>query len=84
MHVEADLLDGAGEAGASECQVLEGPNEVLEVSRIGNRRSGLTETLACVSTGVETGLQSTMPPDVVRRLPENDGGARDPSWRIPA
>jgi hypothetical protein len=38
MHVEADLLDDVGDVGAGECQVLEGPSETLEVSRISNRR----------------------------------------------
>jgi hypothetical protein len=41
MHVEADLLDGVGDVGAGECQVLEGPGEAPEVSRISNRRPGL-------------------------------------------
>jgi hypothetical protein len=58
MHVEADLLDGVDDVGAGERQVLEGP---LEVSRIRTGGSDLTETLACVSTSVKTGLQSTMP-----------------------
>jgi hypothetical protein len=41
MHVEADLLDGVGDVRAGECQVLEGPGEAPEVSRISNRRPGL-------------------------------------------
>jgi hypothetical protein len=41
MHVEADLLDGVGDVRAGECQVLEGPGEASEVSRISNRRPGL-------------------------------------------
>jgi hypothetical protein len=41
MHVEADLLDGIGDVGAGERQVLEGPSEAPEVSRISNMRSGL-------------------------------------------
>jgi hypothetical protein len=41
MHVEADLLDDVGDVGAGECQVLEGPGEAPEVSRISNRRPGL-------------------------------------------
>jgi hypothetical protein len=40
MHVEADLLDGVGDVGAGERQVLEGPDEAPEVSRISNRRPG--------------------------------------------
>jgi hypothetical protein len=62
MHVEADLLDGVGEVGVGECQVLEGSSEAPEVPRISNRRDpDSVETLACVSTRVKTGLQSTMP-----------------------
>jgi hypothetical protein len=41
MHVEVDLLDGISDVGAGERQVLEGPNEAPEVSRISNRRLGL-------------------------------------------
>jgi hypothetical protein len=41
MHVEADLLDGIGDVGAGERQVLEGPSEAPEVSRISNMRSAL-------------------------------------------
>jgi hypothetical protein len=41
MHVEADLLDGVGDVGAGECQVLEGPGEAPEVSQISNRRPRL-------------------------------------------
>jgi hypothetical protein len=32
MHVEADLLDSVDDVRMSECQVLEGPDETLEVS----------------------------------------------------
>jgi hypothetical protein len=39
--VEADLLDRVGEVRAGERQVLEGPDEAPEVSRITNRRPGL-------------------------------------------
>jgi hypothetical protein len=46
MHVEADLLDNVGDVGAGECQVLEGPSEAPEVSRISNRRPGLGCPLA--------------------------------------
>jgi hypothetical protein len=56
MHVQADLLDGVGELGAGERQVLEDPSEAPEVSRINNRSPDSVETLACVSTDVETGL----------------------------
>jgi hypothetical protein len=45
MHVEADMLDGVGDVGAGERQVLEGLNEAPEVSRISNRRSGLGRDL---------------------------------------
>jgi hypothetical protein len=49
MHVEANLLDDVGDVGASERQVLEGPDETPEVSRINNRRSGLDGDLGmCV------------------------------------
>jgi hypothetical protein len=41
MHVEADLLDDVDEDGVGERQVLEGPGEAPEVSRISNRRPGL-------------------------------------------
>jgi hypothetical protein len=37
MHVEANLLDGVGDVGAGEHQVLEGPIEAPKVSRISNR-----------------------------------------------
>jgi hypothetical protein len=45
MHVEADLLDGVGDIEAGERQVLEGPGEAPEVSRISNRRPRLGEDL---------------------------------------
>jgi hypothetical protein len=49
MHVEADLLDDVGDVGAGERQVLEGPDEAPEVSRISNRRPGLDGDLGlCV------------------------------------
>jgi hypothetical protein len=38
MHMEADMLDGAGDDGAGECQLLEGPDEAPELSWISNRR----------------------------------------------
>jgi hypothetical protein len=38
MHVEADLLDDIEVVGVGERQVLEGPGEAPEVSRISNRR----------------------------------------------
>jgi hypothetical protein len=38
MHVEADLLDDIEVVGVGERQVLEGPDEAPEVSRISNRR----------------------------------------------
>jgi hypothetical protein len=41
MHVEADLLDSVGDVGVGERQVLEGPNEAPEVSRISNKRPEL-------------------------------------------
>jgi hypothetical protein len=40
MHMEADLLDGVGNVGAGEQQLLEGPSEALELTRINNRRPG--------------------------------------------
>jgi hypothetical protein len=49
MHVEADLLDGAGEVGAGERHVLEGPDDAPEVSRMSNRRPRLSGDLGtCV------------------------------------
>jgi hypothetical protein len=36
--MEADLLDGVSDVGAGECQVLKGPDETPELSRISNRR----------------------------------------------
>jgi hypothetical protein len=36
--MEANLLDDVGDVGVGECQVLEGPGEALELSRISNRR----------------------------------------------
>jgi hypothetical protein len=49
MHVEADLLDGVGDVGAGELQVLEGPGESPELSRISNGRHKLSRDLGlCV------------------------------------
>jgi hypothetical protein len=45
MHVEVDLLDDIGDVGAGERQVLKGLGEAPEVSRISNRRSGLSGDL---------------------------------------
>jgi hypothetical protein len=45
MHVEAHLLNGIGEVGVCECQVLEGSGEAPEVSWISNRRPRLDEDL---------------------------------------
>jgi hypothetical protein len=42
MHVEADLLDGIGDVGVGERQVLEGPSEAPKVSQISNRRPRLS------------------------------------------
>jgi hypothetical protein len=39
MHVDANLLDSVGDVKVGERQVLEGPSEAPEVSRISNRRS---------------------------------------------
>jgi hypothetical protein len=38
--MEVDLLDGVGDVGADERQVLEGPDEALELTWISNRRPG--------------------------------------------
>jgi hypothetical protein len=47
--VEADLLDGIGEVGAGERQILEGSGEATEMSRISNRRPELSGDLGlCV------------------------------------
>jgi hypothetical protein len=40
MHMKTNLLDGVGDVGAGERQVLEGHGEAPELSRISNRRSG--------------------------------------------
>jgi hypothetical protein len=40
MHMKANLLDGIGDVGAGERQVLEGPGETPELSQISNRRPG--------------------------------------------
>jgi hypothetical protein len=45
MHVEADLLDGIGDVGEGESQVLEGPDEAPKVSQISNRRPKLSGDL---------------------------------------
>jgi hypothetical protein len=45
MHVEADLLEGVGNVGPGERQVLESPSEAPEMSQIGNRRPRLGEDL---------------------------------------
>jgi hypothetical protein len=39
MHIEADLLDDIGDVGVGERQVLEGPGEAPELSRISNGRA---------------------------------------------
>jgi hypothetical protein len=61
MHVKADLLNDVGDVKAGEHQVLEGPGEAHVLSRISNMWLGLGGGLACVSMGVETGLQSIIP-----------------------
>jgi hypothetical protein len=38
VHVEAYLLDDVGDVGAGEHQVLEGPDEAPELSRINKKR----------------------------------------------
>jgi hypothetical protein len=38
--MEPDLLDGVSDVGAGERQVLKGPSEAPELSRISNRRLG--------------------------------------------
>jgi hypothetical protein len=49
MHVEANLLDGIDDVGVGEHQVLEGPDEAPQVSRISNRRPRLSGDLGmCV------------------------------------
>jgi hypothetical protein len=40
MHMKINLLDGVGDVGADEHQVLEGPDEAPELSRISNRWPG--------------------------------------------
>jgi hypothetical protein len=64
MHVEADLLDGVGDVGVGEHQVLEGPSEAPEVSQISNRRLGLSGGLILCVHRCQNWLavhQSTMP-----------------------
>jgi hypothetical protein len=39
VHMQTDLLDGVGDVGAGEHEVLEGPGEAPELSQISNRRS---------------------------------------------
>jgi hypothetical protein len=38
--MKANMLDDIGDVGADECQVLKGPGETPELSRISNRRPG--------------------------------------------
>jgi hypothetical protein len=45
VHVEADLLDGVGNVGPGERQVLESSSEAPEMSQISNRRPRLGEDL---------------------------------------
>jgi hypothetical protein len=40
MHMKANLLDGVGDVGVGECQVLEGPGEAPKLSQVSNRRPG--------------------------------------------
>jgi hypothetical protein len=82
MHVEADLLDSVGEVAVGEYQVLEGFGETPKVSRISNRRLRLGGDFGlCVHRRRNRlAVHNAHPPDVVRRLLENDGGARDLSW----
>jgi hypothetical protein len=49
MHVKTYLLDGVGDVGAGERQVLEGSSEAPEASQISNRRLELIGDLGlCV------------------------------------
>jgi hypothetical protein len=61
MHNLADLLDGVGDVRVDERQVLEGSGKAPELSRIRIGGPKVAEILTCVSTGIETGLLSTMP-----------------------
>jgi hypothetical protein len=45
MHMKANMLDDIGDVGADECQVLKGPGETPELSRISNRRPGSSRDL---------------------------------------
>jgi hypothetical protein len=45
MYMEADLLDGVGDIGTGERQVLKGPGEAPKLSRISNRRTSLQSTM---------------------------------------
>jgi hypothetical protein len=45
MHMEADLLDGIGDIGVGERQVLEDISETPKLSRINNRRPRLDRDL---------------------------------------
>jgi hypothetical protein len=61
MHMEAHLLDGVGDVGAGEDEVLKGPEETPIAGRIGQRRVAVRETLPLVSIRVVQGLQSATP-----------------------
>jgi hypothetical protein len=60
VHVEAHLLDGVGDVGPGEYEVLHGPSKALVADRIGDR-GPTAETLPCVSTRVAQGLHSATP-----------------------
>jgi hypothetical protein len=60
VHVEAHLLDGIGDVGPGEDEVLKCPGNAPIAGRIGDRGSA-AETLPCVLTGVARGLHSAMP-----------------------
>jgi hypothetical protein len=51
-----DLLDGVGDVGVGEHQVLEGPCEDPELSRINNRRPESGGDLGLRVHGIETDL----------------------------
>jgi hypothetical protein len=61
MHVKADLLDDVGDVGAVNVRYWRALVRLLKW--VGSAIGGLdsAEIVAYVSTGVKTGLQSTMP-----------------------
>lgn len=61
MHMEAHLLDGVGDVGPCQCQVLQGADHATVPPWIMQERAVVVGDLGFVSACVLTGLQLAMP-----------------------